>query len=179
MNISKLPNLGSEVKRLFQSHPDGQMVVECSVTSESTLWIKDHMTCQCALSRAAKRKCQVLFLISNHSDSVEINECNFKCKWFKDKHIYLWRRQRHPNQYSCLENPMDGGAGGLRSMGSRGVGHDWETSLSLSLSCIGEGNGNPLQCSCLFLGQLKNCKLLSTILQFSLQLVGTELFYQI
>ena len=23
------------------------------------------------------------------------------------------------------------------------------TSLSLSLSCIGEGNGNPLQCSCL------------------------------
>ena len=32
-------------------------------------------------------------------------------------------------------------------MGSLGVGHDWETSLSLS--CIGEGNDNPLQCSCL------------------------------
>ena len=32
-------------------------------------------------------------------------------------------------------------------MGSLRVGHDWETSLSLS--CIGEGNGNPLQCSCL------------------------------
>ena len=26
-------------------------------------------------------------------------------------------------------------------------GHNWVTSLSLS--CIGEGNGNPLQCSCL------------------------------
>ena len=26
-------------------------------------------------------------------------------------------------------------------------GYDWATSLSLS--CIGEGNGNPLQCSCL------------------------------
>ena len=38
---------------------------------------------------------------------------------------------------------MDGGAW------SRKVGHDWATSLSLSLSCIGEGNGNPLQCSCL------------------------------
>ena len=37
--------------------------------------------------------------------------------------------------------------GGLQSMGSRRVGHDWATSLSLS--CIGEGNGNPLQCSCL------------------------------
>ena len=37
--------------------------------------------------------------------------------------------------------------GRLQSMGLRRVGHDWETSLSLS--CIGEGNGNPLQCSCL------------------------------
>ena len=35
--------------------------------------------------------------------------------------------------------------GRLQSMGSQGVGHDWATSLS----CIGEGNGNPLQCSCL------------------------------
>ena len=34
--------------------------------------------------------------------------------------------------------------GGLQSMGSRRV---WATSLSLF--CIGEGNGNPLQCSCL------------------------------
>jgi len=37
--------------------------------------------------------------------------------------------------------------GGLQSMGSLRVGHDRATSLSLS--CIGEGNGNPLQCSCL------------------------------
>ena len=37
--------------------------------------------------------------------------------------------------------------GRLQSMGSLRVGHDWATSLSLS--CIGEGNGNPLQCSCL------------------------------
>ena len=37
--------------------------------------------------------------------------------------------------------------GGLQSMGSRRVRHDWATSLSLS--CIGEGNGNPLPFSCL------------------------------
>ena len=38
--------------------------------------------------------------------------------------------------------------GRLQSNGSSlRVGHDWATSLSLS--CIGEGNGNPLQCSCL------------------------------
>ena len=35
--------------------------------------------------------------------------------------------------------------GRLHCMGSLRVGHDWATSLS----CIGEGNGNPLQCSCL------------------------------
>ena len=38
--------------------------------------------------------------------------------------------------------------GGLQSMGSIRVGNDWATSLPFSLSCIGEGNGNPLQCSC-------------------------------
>ena len=35
--------------------------------------------------------------------------------------------------------------GGLQSIGSLGVGHDRATSLSH----IGEGNGNLLQCSCL------------------------------
>ena len=37
--------------------------------------------------------------------------------------------------------------GRLQSMGSVRVGHNWAASLSLSR--IGEGNGNPLQCSCL------------------------------
>ena len=41
--------------------------------------------------------------------------------------------------------PWTGESGRLQSMGSWRVGHDWATSLS----CIGEGNGNPLQCSCL------------------------------
>ena len=35
--------------------------------------------------------------------------------------------------------------GRLQSTGSLRVGQNWATSLS----CIGEGNGNPLQCSCL------------------------------
>jgi len=39
--------------------------------------------------------------------------------------------------------------GRLQSMGSLGVRHDWTTYFHFSLSCIGEGNGNPLQCSCL------------------------------
>ena len=33
-------------------------------------------------------------------------------------------RYDNPLQYSCLENPMDRGAGGLQSMGSQRVGHN-------------------------------------------------------
>ena len=58
-------------------------------------------------------------------------------------------------QYSCLENPMD--LGGLQSMGSLRVRHD--RAISLALSCIGEGNGNPLQCSCQGWGSLVGCHL--------------------
>ena len=56
-----------------------------------------------------------------------------------------------PLQYSCLENPMDGGAW-------KAAVHPWsrlesdmteQLPFHFSLSCIGEGNGNPLQCSCL------------------------------
>ena len=39
--------------------------------------------------------------------------------------------------------------GRLQSMGLQTVRHDWGTSLHFSPSCNGEGNGNPLQCSCL------------------------------
>ena len=40
--------------------------------------------------------------------------------------------------------------GGLQSMGLLGVRHMTEQlHFHFSLSCTGEGNGNPLQCSCL------------------------------
>ena len=39
--------------------------------------------------------------------------------------------------------------GRLQSMGSRRVGHNWVIHFDFSLSCIGEGNGNPHQCSSL------------------------------
>ena len=37
--------------------------------------------------------------------------------------------------------------GRLQSMGLLRIDHDRSTSLSLS--CVGEGSGNPLKCSCL------------------------------
>ena len=39
--------------------------------------------------------------------------------------------------------------GGLQSMGSLGVGHNWATSLSLFTFMHWRRNGNPLQCYCL------------------------------
>ena len=39
--------------------------------------------------------------------------------------------------------------GGLRSMGSLESGTTERLHFHFSLLCIGEGNGNPLQCSCL------------------------------
>ena len=39
--------------------------------------------------------------------------------------------------------------GGLQSMGSLRVGHNWATSLSLFTFMHWRRNGNPLQCSCL------------------------------
>ena len=57
-----------------------------------------------------------------------------------------------PLQYSCLENPMDGGAWWAAVHGvtkSQTRLSDFTFTFHFSLSCIGEGNGNPLQCSCL------------------------------
>ena len=54
-----------------------------------------------------------------------------------------------PLQYSCLENPMDGGAWWAAVHGVARVYMTERLYFHFSLSRIGEGNGNPLQCSCL------------------------------
>ena len=55
-----------------------------------------------------------------------------------------------PLQYSCLENPMDGGAlVGCSPWGREESDTTERLHFHFSLSCIGGGNGNPLQCSCL------------------------------
>ena len=45
--------------------------------------------------------------------------------------------------------PWTEGPGGLQSMGSLESDTTERLHFHFSLSCIGEGNGNPLQCSCL------------------------------
>ena len=61
----------------------------------------------------------------------------------------------NPLQCSCLENPRDIGACGLPSMGSHRVGNNWSDLAAATVKfCITsnvprDGNGTPLQCSCL------------------------------
>ena len=71
---------------------------------------------------------------------------------FRHNWCCLFTSSGTPLQYSCLENPMDGGAwwATVRGVaGSRTQLIDFTFTFHFSLSCIGEGNGNPLQCSCL------------------------------
>ena len=73
-----------------------------------------------------------------------------KGEWFAQGHTLLWRRQWHPTPVL-----LPGKFHGRRSLvGCSPWGH-WGSDTTerlhfhISLSCIGEGNGNPLQCSCL------------------------------
>ena len=62
-------------------------------------------------------------------------------------HDYIWRRQRHPTPVL-----LPGKSHGRRSLvGYRGEELDTAERLHFhfSLARTGEGNGNPLQCSCL------------------------------
>ena len=65
---------------------------------------------------------------------------------FRNLYWFSQKRQWHPTPVL-----LPGKSHGWRSLvgcspwGSLRVRHDWATSLS----CIGEGNGNPHQCSCL------------------------------
>ena len=54
-----------------------------------------------------------------------------------------------PLQYSCLENPMDGGAWWTAVHGVAKSQTRLSNFTFTFHSCTGEGNGNPLQCSCL------------------------------
>ena len=67
----------------------------------------------------------------------------------RSKHKYRYLGSNANAQEKAMAHHSSTLAWKIPWMGSLRVGHDWATSLSLFLSCIGEGNGNPLQCSCL------------------------------
>ena len=55
----------------------------------------------------------------------------------------------HSSGDSCLESPVDGGAWWAAGPGVAKSDMTERLRFHFSLSRIGEGNGNPLQCSCL------------------------------
>jgi len=91
--------------------------------------------------------CWGLGLISDQGTKIlQAVRCGQKIKINKNRHRINFTLAPHRNTLAWkilwMEEP-----GGLQSMGSLRVRHDWATSLYFSLSCTGEGNGNPLQCS--------------------------------
>ena len=77
-------------------------------------------------------------------------KCYTSMKIYKLQLYTLTEGNGNPLQYSCLENPMDGGTWKAAVHGVA-EGRTWlsDFHFHFSLSCIGEGIGNPLQCSCL------------------------------
>ena len=68
------------------------------------------------------------------------------CTWFaRPDSPYAEKAMAPHSSTLAWKIPWMEEPGRLQSMGSWRVQHDWATSLSR----IGEGNGNPLQCSCL------------------------------
>ena len=62
-------------------------------------------------------------------------------------HAASGERNGNPLQYSCLENPVDGGAW-WAAVHRVAQSQTWPKWLSMH-ACIGEGNSNPLQYFCL------------------------------
>ena len=58
--------------------------------------------------------------------------------------LYMCTMATHSSRIPWKEEP-----GGLQSMESQRVDTTEQLHFHFSLPCIGEGNGNPLQCSCL------------------------------
>ena len=77
--------------------------------------------------------------------------CIFLCIYhFQSSALNSWRRQWHPHSSTLAwKIPWTEEAGGLQSMGSLESDATERLHFPFSLSCIGEGNGNPLQRSCL------------------------------
>ena len=62
---------------------------------------------------------------------------------------YMEKAMAHHSSTLAWKIPWTEEPGGLQSVGSLRVDMTEQLPFHFSLSCIGEGNGNPRQCSCL------------------------------
>ena len=81
----------------------------------------------------------------------EVAQSRTLLKWHSSSSMESSPEKAMPPHSSTLawKTPWTEEPGRLQSMVSQRVGHDWVTHFHFLLSWIGEGNGNPLQCSCL------------------------------
>ena len=88
----------------------------------------------------------------SHYSVTHLCQCNNQGKSIFRLCISLRIGNGTPLQYSCLKNPMDGGAC-WAEVHAVAKSRTWLSNFTFTfhfpLSCIGEGNGNSLQCSCL------------------------------
>ena len=91
-----------------------------------------------------------IFLLKGKMGPAFLSPSHSFKKWIRVKCPLLWRRQWHPTWVL-----LPGKSHGRRSLvGCSPWGHEESDTTErlhfhFSLSCVGEGNGNPLQCSCL------------------------------
>ena len=97
-------------------------------------------------------RCQSSCMWNGFSSNVQ--KCSTEVKPILGSLVYLRsrvvrRRQWHPTPVLLPGKSHGQRSLVLQSLGLLWGGHDWAASLSLFTFIIGEGNGNPLQCSCL------------------------------
>ena len=105
---------------------------------------------QATLASSWQYKCQMLYLYSSKSDFDLVVNFATLILLFAMEYLVAGRRQWQPTPVL-----LPGKSHGWRSLVGCSPGGREESDTTerlhfhFSLSCIGEGNGNPLQCSCL------------------------------
>ena len=118
----RCPSADEWIRKLWYIHTMEYYPAIKKNTFESVLirWMKLEPIIQNDISQKEKHQYSILMHISEKAMAPHSSTLAWEIPW--------------------VEEP-----GRLQSMGLRRAGHNFH----FSLSCIGEGNGNPLQCSCL------------------------------
>ena len=98
------------------------------------LWVSNILLCACVrVFVCVHHLFFILSLVNRHLDYFHVLAIvsSAATLFFKILLYKLRRRQWHPTPVLAWEIPWTEEPGGLQSMGSQRVGHDWVTSLSL------------------------------------------------